>query len=198
MIKTKVPPFHLKTKVLGGPNSKAPRENKNPAHAFAFKMVLTDQVAEAKIVDVLWSPSKDGYLKPRIRIEPIELGGVTIEYATAFNAAFVVEKKLNLGAMVKIIRSGDVIPYIQEVIEPAEEAKMPDEKYYWNSTHVDIILEDKDQNDEVLEKNITMFFQTLKVKQLSEGTVRKLMKGGYRSICKILEMTKRTEIINNP
>ena len=167
-----------------------PRQEKNPEYAFAFKMVLTDQVAEAKIVDVLWSPSKDGYLKPRIRIEPIELGGVTIEYATAFNAAFVVEKKLNLGAMVKIIRSGDVIPYIQEVIEPAEEAKMPDEKYYWNSTHVDIILEDKDQNDEVLEKNITMFFQTLKVKQLSEGTVRKLMKGGYRSICKILEMTK--------
>ena len=167
-----------------------PRQEKNPEYAFAFKMVLTDQVAEAKIVDVLWSPSKDGYLKPRIRIEPIELGGVTIEYATAFNAAFVVEKKLNLGAMVKIIRSGDVIPYIQEVIEPAEEPKMPDEKYYWNSTHVDIILEDKDQNDEVLEKNITMFFQTLKVKQLSEGTVRKLMKGGYRSICKILEMTK--------
>lgn len=167
-----------------------PRQEKNPEYAFAFKMVLTDQVAEAKIVDVLWSPSKDGYLKPRIRIEPIELGGVTIEYATAFNAAFVVEKKLNLGAMVKIIRSGDVIPYIQEVIEPAEEPKMPDEKYYWNSTHVDIILEDKDKNDEVLEKNIAMFFQTLKVKQLSEGTVRKLMKGGYRSICKILEMTK--------
>ena len=176
--------------VIVSHNEIYPRQEKNPEYAFAFKMVLTDQVAEAKIVDVLWSPSKDGYLKPRIRIEPIELGGVTIEYATAFNAAFVVAKKLNLGAMVKIIRSGDVIPYIQEVIEPAEEPKMPDEKYYWNSTHVDIILEDKDQNDEVLEKNITMFFQTLKVKQLSEGTVRKLMKGGYRSICKILEMTK--------
>ena len=52
-------------------------------------MVISDQVAEAKVVDVLWSPSKDGLLKPRIRIEPIHLGGVKIEYATAFNAGFV-------------------------------------------------------------------------------------------------------------
>ena len=51
-------------------------------------------------------------------------------------------------------------------------------------------MEDKEQNDEVLEKNITSFFQTLKVKQLSEGTVRKLMKSGYRSICQIISMSK--------
>ena len=35
-----------------------PRENKNPAHAFAFKMVLSDQVVEAKVVDVNYSISK--------------------------------------------------------------------------------------------------------------------------------------------
>ena len=167
-----------------------PRIDKNPDHAFAFKMVLTDQVAEAKVLDVIWSASKDGYLKPRIRIEPIELGGVKIEYATAFNAAYIEAKKLNLGALVKIIRSGDVIPYILEVVEPAVKGKMPDEDYYWNDTHIDIILKNKGENEEVLEKNITIFFQTLKVKQLSEGTVRKLIKGGHRSICAILDMSK--------
>ena len=41
-----------------------------PDHAFAFKMVLSDQKAEAKVLDVLWTPSKDGYLKPRVQIEP--------------------------------------------------------------------------------------------------------------------------------
>ena len=171
-------------------NKLYPRQEKNPEFAFAFKMVLSDQVAEVKIVDVLWAPSKDGYLKPRIRIEPVELGGVTIEYATAFNASYVLEKKLNLGAMVKLIRSGDVIPYIQEVIEPAEEAKMPDIPYHWNSTHVDIIMDNKDDSDEVLEKVMTSFFQTIKVKQLSQGTIRKLIKGGYRTTCQIIEMTK--------
>ena len=58
-----------------------PRVSSNPEHAFAFKMQISDQMAEAKVVDVLWEASKNGYLKPRVRIEPINLGGVRIEYA---------------------------------------------------------------------------------------------------------------------
>ena len=96
-------------------------------HGFAFKMVLSDQLAEAKVVNVLWSPSKDGYLKPRIQIEPVVLGGAKIEYATAFNAAFVEDNKLGIGALVKLVRSGDVIPHIMAVVEPADKAKMPDD-----------------------------------------------------------------------
>ena len=86
------------------------RKSGNPDHAFAFKMVLSDQMAEAKVVNVLWTPSKDGYLKPRVQIEPIKLGGVTIEYATGFNAAFIRDNKIGIGSLIQIIRSGDVIP----------------------------------------------------------------------------------------
>ena len=63
-----------------------PRPKGNPDYAFAFKMIISDQVAEAKVLDVIWTPSKDGYLKPRVQIEPVTLGGVKIEYATGFNA----------------------------------------------------------------------------------------------------------------
>ena len=70
------------------------RESKNPEHAFAFKMVLSDQIAEAKVVDVIWTPSKDGYLKPRVQIEPVVLGGAKIEYATGFNAKFINDNKI--------------------------------------------------------------------------------------------------------
>jgi len=54
-----------------------------------------------------------------------------IEYATAFNAAFVEDNKIGIGALVKLVRSGDVIPHIMEVIEPAQKAKMPDVEYKW-------------------------------------------------------------------
>ena len=70
------------------------RKDGNPDHAFAFKMVLSDQIAEAKVLDVIWTPSKDGYLKPRVQIEPIHLGGVRIEYATGFNGAFINVQRL--------------------------------------------------------------------------------------------------------
>lgn len=167
-----------------------PRIIGNPDHAFAFKMVLSDQMAEVKVVDVIWNASKDGYLKPRIQLEPVRLGGVTIEFATGFNAAFIENNKIGIGAVVKLIRSGDVIPYIKEVIVPAETAKMPTVAYRWNETHIDIILENLEDSSSVLEKNITGFFRGIEVDGLSGGNVSKLVKAGFDSIPKIIAMSK--------
>lgn len=166
------------------------RTDGNPDHGFAFKMVLSDQVAEAKVVNVLWSPSKDGYLKPRIQIEPVVLGGVKIEYATAFNAAFVEDHKLGVGALVKLVRSGDVIPHIMSVIQPADKASMPTIPYKWNDTHIDIIMENADQNETVREKNIVGFFKGLEVEGLGPGNVKKIIDAGYDTIPKIVAMTE--------
>jgi len=167
------------------------RATGNPRHAFAFKMVLSDQVAEAKVVDVIWTPSKAGYLKPRVRIEPIQLAGVCIEYATGFNGKFIQENKIGLGAIVTMVRSGDVIPYIKSVTVPAEMAKMPDVPYKWTDTHVDIVLENATNDATVLEKNITNFFTTLEVDGLSSGNIKRMMTAGFRSIPAILSANKK-------
>ena len=166
-----------------------PRKGGNPEHAFAFKMVLSDQVAEAHVVDVIWTASKDGYLKPRIRIQPVVLGGAKIEYATAFNAAFVADNKLGIGAIVQLVRSGDVIPHIMAVITPAAQAKMPDQPYVWNESHVDVILENIDEDKIVQEKNIITFFKTLDVEGLGPGNIVKMMAAGFDTVPKILSMS---------
>ena len=165
------------------------RQSGNPEHAFAFKMVLSDQVAEAKVVDVIWTPSKDGYLKPRVRIEPIQLGGVQIEYATGFNGAFIENNKIGVGSLIELIRSGDVIPYIRKVVVPAEHAKMPGVPYKWNDTHVDIMLENIGSDETVQEKNITGFFRGIGVEGLSSGNVSRIIKAGYDTVPKIIKMT---------
>ena len=167
-----------------------PRKNENPKHAFAFKMVLSDQVAEAKVLDVLWTPSKDGYLKPRIKIEPIIIGGAKIEYATAFNGAYVETNKIGVGSIIRLVRSGDVIPHILETIVPASVAKMPDVPYKWNESHIDILLIDALNNEVVKTKNITGFFTGLDVAGLGEGNVKRLMKAGFDSVPKIIAMSQ--------
>lgn len=172
-------------------NQKYTRLNKNPEHSFAFKMVISDQIAEAKVVDVIWQTSKNGYLKPKVQIEPVKLGGVTIKYATGFNAKFIETNKIGIGAIIKLIRSGDVIPFIQSVVQPAERAKMPLEDYHWNETNVDVIINNIDDNDDVKEKLITLFFSTLKVDGLSTGNVKRIINAGYKSIPSILKMTKK-------
>lgn len=165
-----------------------------PKYAFAFKMLLPDQIATTTVKRVDWNPSKDGYLKPRIEIKPVDLLGTTVTYATAFNAKYIVDNKIGSGAKIKIVRSGDVIPYILEVIEGATEPDLPKFPYKWNSTKVDLIL--KDENDSngnqiVKIKILVHFFSTIGVKYLSKGIITKLVENGYDSVEKILNGEKK-------
>lgn len=161
----------------------------NPDYAFAFKMVLEDQVAETNVIDVLWTPSKDGYLKPRVQVEPVLLGGVVIEYTTGFNAAFIVKNCLGPGAKVKLVRSGDVIPYILEISSPAHVPKMPEQNYTWNETRVDVMLSDS-ENPTVRLKNVSGFFKEIGVVGLGPGNIDRIIKAGNSTIESILAMKK--------
>ena len=163
-----------------------PRGKGNPEHAFAFKMAISDQMAEAKVVDVLWEVSQDGYFKPRIRIEPINIAGVNIEYTTGFNGKFIEENGIGVGAVVRIIRSGDVIPYVREVIAPAAKAKMPDVPYVWTTTRVDIMVENAAEDPGVKRKNVIGFFLELDIKGLGESNLKKIVEAGHDTVAKIL------------
>jgi DNA ligase (NAD+) len=166
-------------------------ESGNPDYAFAFKAVLTDQIVEATIVDIIWQASKYGYLKPRIQITPVDVSGVTIEYATAFNAKYVQDNKLGPGAVIKLVRSGDVIPYIMEVIKPAAngKAKMPTIPFKWTDTNVDIIVQDVhgEAKSIITIKQLAHFFSVMDVKYISEGLVKKLVDNGYDTVIKIID-----------
>lgn len=161
-------------------------EEGNPDYGFAFKTIYDEQMTEAKVVQVIWEESKDRYLKPRIEIEPVELVGTTVTYATAFNAKYIVDNKIGKGSVLKLVKSGDVIPYILEVLKPSSSGKpdLPDREYDWNETGVDLIL--KGKSDLVKIKIIEHFFSTIGVKYISEGIITNLVNNGYNSIKKIL------------
>jgi len=169
-------------------------EGENPDYGFAFKQVLTDQIAETIVVDVLWEISKDGYLKPKIKIETVELLGSEITYATAFNAKYIFDNNIGPGSVIKIIKSGDVIPYIHEILSPSESGKpkMPSIKYKWNETNVDIIAEDLDEENmtKIIIKKLLYFFESLDIKFMGEGMITKFVEAGYDDLWKILEADK--------
>ena len=47
----------------------------NPKHAFAFKTLLQHDRVETTVLQVDWNASKNGYLKPRLSVEPPTLDG---------------------------------------------------------------------------------------------------------------------------
>jgi len=159
----------------------------NPENGFAFKMVLDDQFTIAEVVKVNWDYSMDSYCKPTVTIKPVELVGVTITNATAHNADFVWKNKLGPGAQIKIIRSGDVIPKIMEVIKPATKPQMPTIPYIWNETEVDIIIDYTKKIPQEVKDRVTInllihFFSTLGIKYISEGILTKLVDNDYRTV----------------
>ena len=166
------------------------RVSGNPKYAFAFKMVLSDQIAEAKVLDVIWTASKNGKLKPRVQIEPVTIGGVKIEFATGKNAKMIVENKIGVGALVKIIRAGDVIPDIVDVVQPADEPQMPTVPYVWNETHVDILLKDPKASTGVTKRQILHFLKTIGVTRAGPGMVTQLVKLGFNKTALIASQTK--------
>uniref|UniRef100_A0A6C0LZ58 DNA ligase (NAD(+)) n=1 Tax=viral metagenome TaxID=1070528 RepID=A0A6C0LZ58_9ZZZZ len=160
----------------------------NPTYAFAFKMRMKDNLVTVKVVKVAWGISKWSKLKPRIRIEPVKLGGVTINWATGFNARFILKNNIGPGAIVELTRSGDVIPYIVKVTKGADKPQMPSGKWEWNSTNVDIIATDG-YNGESCIKLIHSFFKDMGFKNIGEKTIEKIYLGGANSILKILLVT---------
>jgi NAD-dependent DNA ligase len=154
----------------------------NPDYAFAFKMLM--EVAEVTVADVEWNVSRHSIIKPRIRIKPVHLTGITIEYTSGFNAAYIKNNKINVGSKLLITRSGDIIPYIVQVLTQSEEPKMPDIDYQWNETGIDIIA--KDGGDVVTIQKITHFFTTIGIKHVNEGLVKRFVDNGFDTILSIL------------
>lgn len=91
---------------------------KIPDNMVAFKANMLKAVST--VVDVDWgTPSKDGKLIPVIEIVPVELGGSYIQRVTAYNAEWIKTSKLKYGSDVVIMKSGDIIPKIVDIIETA-------------------------------------------------------------------------------
>lgn len=159
----------------------------NPISSKKFKIGSDDNVAIATVKNVHWNPSKAGYLKPRVEIDPVDLVGVTITYATGFNAKFIRDNMIAPGAKIQITRSGDVIPFIQKVVEPATTPAMPSEEEFgpleWTEGHVDLVMIDTSNNKAVQLEVINAIFGVtgLDVPHLREGSIEKLYDAGLTS-----------------
>lgn len=89
----------------------------------AFKFPAETKTARVDYVE--WSLSKTKYLIPRVKIEPTQLSGTTVQYTAGFNAEYIKNNKIGPGAVVEICKSGEIIPDIQSVVKPSDEFELP-------------------------------------------------------------------------
>ncbi len=95
----------------------------HPRWAIAFKFKARQ--ATTKILSVIFQVGRVGTITPVAKLEPVQVGGVTVSSVSLFNEDFVKEKDIRIGDTVLVERAGEVIPYIVSVIK---EARKGDEK----------------------------------------------------------------------
>ncbi|MFC7224724.1 NAD-dependent DNA ligase LigA [Halalkalicoccus sp. GCM10025322] len=83
--------------------------------AFAYKFPA--RAGETTVQEVALQVGRTGRLTPVALLDPVDVGGVTVSRASLHNPAEIAEKGVNVGDLVRVERAGDVIPYVEEVIE---------------------------------------------------------------------------------
>jgi DNA ligase (NAD+) len=69
----------------------------------------------SRVIGIEWNSSGYGKLVPVILIEPADVSGVTISRVSGNSYNYLLKNMIMIGSYVKVIRSGEVIPYITEV-----------------------------------------------------------------------------------
>ncbi len=94
--------------------------------AFAYKFPARAEVTT--IADVAVQIGRTGRVTPVALLDPVDVGGVTVSRASLHNPEEIAEKNVNVGDTVRVQRAGDVIPYVEEVVEKGSEGyyELPD------------------------------------------------------------------------
>ncbi|MFG1683409.1 NAD-dependent DNA ligase LigA [Nonomuraea sp. NPDC049269] len=96
---------------LAADQAQAGFSSRAPRWATAYKLPATEKIT--KLLAVEWNTGRTGIIAPRAVLEPVELDGSIVTYATLHNPADIARRGLMLGDSVTVYKAGDVIPRVE-------------------------------------------------------------------------------------
>lgn len=176
-----------------------------PSYAYAYKINSLANSVLVTVKDVVWEESRHGRWQPRILIEPTIIGGVEVSYFTGHSAFYIEHgykqlkkgekapykpRPLNKGAQIRAVRSGDVIPFIMEVVKGAKTPSVPPGPHVRQGVHWRVAAGTAGKSDTRLVKELVHFFEALETDGMKEGSVKALVASGFDTVKKIMRMEK--------
>lgn len=88
-------------------------------HRWQIAYKKNTDTADVRVLQVIAQTSRSGRVNPVAEIEPTRLSGALIRRATGHHYKMVRDTGVGPGALIRLSRSGEVIPKIEDVLEPA-------------------------------------------------------------------------------
>ncbi len=158
-------------------------------HRWQIAFKRNTETAEVRVVKVIAQTSRSGRVNPVAEVEPTRLSGALIQRASAHHYNMVREKGVGPGAVIRLSRSGEVIPKIEEVLVPVT-PELPEVCPSCGSPLIwerDFLLCINNMNcPSQITHSIEHFFKTLaNIDGFGPSSIRKLYDGGISSIPEI-------------
>ena len=91
-----------------------------PRWAIARK--FAPDIVETRLLEIRVNVGRTGKINPYAVLEPVEVGGTTVQFATLHNFELIKQKDLRVGDVVLLHRAGEVIP---QILGPVPEKRDP-------------------------------------------------------------------------
>ena len=89
-----------------------------PRWAYAYKFPARSEVTTVR--DIIVQVGRTGRLTPVALLDPVEVSGVEVSRATLHNPKQIEELGVDIGDTVRLKRAGDVIPYVESVVDGSD------------------------------------------------------------------------------
>jgi DNA ligase (NAD+) len=150
--------------------------------------------AKVKVLNVRPQTSRSGRVNPVAEFEPTRLSGATLKNVTAHHYRMVMEKGIGPGAVIEVVRSGLVIPKIENVLIKAD-PKIPElcpsceTRLIWEKDY--LICPNTSDCPAQIENTLEHFFKTLRnIDGFGSRTIKKLYANGIRTVHEVYLLDK--------
>lgn len=155
---------------------------------WAVSLKFNPEIAETRIENIEIFVGRTGRATPRAKLTPVKLAGTTVSYATLHNADYIKRLGVRVGSMVRVSKRGDIIPAVEEVVDPGseEEFRFPvrcpacNSKLIRNEDAADWMCPNEECPDRLI--NTLIFFcqrKQMDIAGMGEKIVRILFEKGF-------------------
>jgi DNA ligase (NAD+) len=163
-------------------------------HRSVIAVKLKKETLETRVNAIEWTTGRTGVVSPTVVYDTVFLSNGNLSRALAHNARRVIDTGLGVGSIIRIQRSGSVIPKIDSVVSAAEVVEVPvkcpvcNHTLSWDGPR--LVCPNTSSCDAQTERRIIHFFHILgNVNSFGPKSVEKIVKAGHRTLEGIYSLT---------